>query len=451
MMIHRGYLLGTAAVCALVASASIASAGGFAVRQQSVSSQGAAYAGAAAGGDLSSMFWNPAAVTVKPGPGLNSESHYSLMIPHAEINVTSSSNPAFLGAPFSAGTNSGEIATLALASASYYSYNFTNFDKNLFLGFSFNSPFGLKTKPDNDLYAGSLIGRGSRLQTFNLSPTLGYKISPTLSIGVGAQLQYAKAHFSFASGTPNGPDTKYEGSGVAAGWTAGILWQPAAATSIGLGYRSGITQHLDGAYINTQVCSLNPLLCATPNNLFSVDAKSKIELPDTVTLSIRQSLTQSFRLLGTVEWANWGVLNELRVTGDGNSPVIFAPLPAPRAPIIGQTLANLPVGWTDGWFFALGGEYDVNQQLTLRAGGAYEITPIDSPTKRLIGIPDNDRIWASLGATYKWSESTSFDFAYSHVFVQDSTFDRTSLSGVRMTGTVDASVDIVSASIKSKW
>jgi long-chain fatty acid transport protein len=444
MTSRREYLLGTAAICAIVASATAVSAGGFAVRQQSVSSQGASYAGAAAGGDLSSMFWNPAAATVKPGPGLNSESHYSLMIPHAEINVTSSSNPAFLGAPFSTGTSSGDITSLALGSASYYSYQLSNFDKNLYLAFSLNSPFGLKTKPDNDLYAGSVIGRGSKLLTFNLAPTLGYKLSDTLSIGVGAQLQYAKAHFSFATGAPIGADTKFEGSGLAAGWTAGILWQPTSGTSIGLGYRSGITQELDGAYINTQ-----PVVPAL--GVLSIAAKAKLELPDTVTLSLRQSLTQSFRLLGTVEWTNWGVLNELRVTADGSSPVIFAPVPAPRAPFAGQTLANLPVGWTDGWYFALGGEYDWNQRLTLRAGGAYEITPIDSPTKRLVGIPDNDRIWASLGATYKWSETMSFDVAYSHLFIKDSTFDRTSLSGVRMTGGIEASMDIISVSMKSKW
>ena len=162
-----------------------------------------------------------------------------------------------------------------------------------------------------------------------------------------------------------------------------------------------------------------------------------------------QSLTQNFRLLGTVEWANWGVLNELRVTADGSSTVAFNG--ALQVPVPGQTLARLPVGWTDGWFFALGGEYDMNKRLTLRAGGAYEITPIDAPTKRLIGIPDNDRIWASVGATYKWSETMSFDLAYTHLFIKDSTFDRTSLTGIQMIGNIEASMDIVSVSVKSKW
>ncbi|MQA67450.1 MAG: transporter, partial [Alphaproteobacteria bacterium] len=38
-------------------------AGGFAIREQSVYGQGASFAGIAAGGALSGMFWNPAVMT----------------------------------------------------------------------------------------------------------------------------------------------------------------------------------------------------------------------------------------------------------------------------------------------------------------------------------------------------------------------------------------------------
>ena len=44
-------------------TAATANAGGFAVREQSAYFQGMSFAGAAAGGDLSGMFWNPAVMT----------------------------------------------------------------------------------------------------------------------------------------------------------------------------------------------------------------------------------------------------------------------------------------------------------------------------------------------------------------------------------------------------
>jgi long-chain fatty acid transport protein len=52
---------------AAVLLAAQAHAGGFAVREQSAYGMGSAYAGIAAGGALSAMFWNPATMTQMPG------------------------------------------------------------------------------------------------------------------------------------------------------------------------------------------------------------------------------------------------------------------------------------------------------------------------------------------------------------------------------------------------
>ena len=461
MSVQRGYLLGTAAVCALVAGSTVATAGGFAIREQSASSQGMSYAGNAANNDLSAMFWNPAAAANKTGPGLHSEAHNSLIVPRAEITVTSASHPnnpalnaAINGPAF--GNSSGDIGSIAVLGSSYYSYQFRDYDPNLFLGLAINSPFGLKTDLDRtfEQYKGAVVGRESKLITVNINPMLAYRISSSLSVGVGAQFQYGNARFSFATGLPSGADTRFDGTGVAVGATAGLMWKPTATTTVGLGWRSQLTQNLEGSYINT------PGANGFANPFSSVEARSTIELPNIITLSLRQSLTPSMRVMGTVEWSQWSRLQELRVYSNGNSPAFFAGgiiIPTvsggaqlqPTLP--GSLIGRLPVGWSDGWFFALGGEYDINRQLTVRAGAGYEISPIDDPRKRLIGIPDNNRIWTSLGATYKWSETMSFDFAYSHLFVEDSTLNRDSLSGFNVVGKVDASTDIISVSMKSKW
>jgi long-chain fatty acid transport protein len=38
---------------------------------------------------------------------------------------------------------------------------------------------------------------------------------------------------------------------------------------------------------------------------------------------------------------------------------------------------------------------------------------------RSVRIPDNDRYWLSLGASYKISDSMTANLAYSHVFIKD--------------------------------
>ena len=34
-------------------------------------------------------------------------------------------------------------------------------------------------------------------------------------------------------------------------------------------------------------------------------------------------------------------------------------------------------------------------------------------------LPDNDRLWLSVGATYNWNERLALELAYSHIFVDD--------------------------------
>ena len=65
----RVTLIGTVAAVALVAGAAAAIAGGFAIREQSAESQGASFAGNAAGTSLGAMYWNPAAAANKTRPG----------------------------------------------------------------------------------------------------------------------------------------------------------------------------------------------------------------------------------------------------------------------------------------------------------------------------------------------------------------------------------------------
>ena len=56
-----------AALLSALGATDQANAGGFAVREQSSYFQGSGFAGTAAGGDISSMFWNSAAITTVPG------------------------------------------------------------------------------------------------------------------------------------------------------------------------------------------------------------------------------------------------------------------------------------------------------------------------------------------------------------------------------------------------
>ena len=160
-------------------------AGGFAVREQSSSAQGASFAGSAAGFDLSSMYWNPAAVTRKSG--INSESHAALILGQSDLTATAGT----LDDPALGDATSGNIGDPALAPASYANYQLGQF----YVGVSINSPFGLTTKPERN-WRGRSLGQTSELLTINAAPTVGYKIMPGVAVAAGAQVQYINARLT---------------------------------------------------------------------------------------------------------------------------------------------------------------------------------------------------------------------------------------------------------------
>jgi len=392
-----------AALCAGMVFSTSAFAGAFAVREQSSYYQGMSFAGAAAGDDLSSMFWNSAAAAA--APGINVQANAALVLPHTEIDVTGG---AFAGAFGTAG--SGDIGAPTLVPATYANYQFS---EKLFLGVGLNSGFGFTTKPDNTNYAGSPIGITSEIFSVNINPNLAYKLTDTFTVGVGLQVQYVDVRLR--SGTDNGvlagtptplppglptalPGRETEGDDWGVGATAGVIWKPAQGTSIGVGYRSPIDVELEGTCTNVGATNAPLGGCAAAGEPVTAD----FTLPELVSIGLSHQLTERFRVLGTIEWTNWSRLGTPLVLDTGGTPV-----------------DALELEYEDGWYYSIGAEYAYSPDLTLRAGLAYEESPVKDDTRNVF-LPDDDRIWLSVGATAKLTESTKVDLGYSHLFIEDS-------------------------------
>ena len=439
----RSGLLASSAVTALLALAGAAEAGGFAVREQSAEFQGMSFAGnAASGGGLSGMFWNPAVAAYAPA-GIYTESHFSGIFGHVSMMGDTTN---VLGNSVGLPQNSGNIANPAVVPSSYMSYRLND---RWVAALSINAPLGLSTEPANRTWSGQTFARTSEIKTMNFTPTLAYKLMPTVSIGVGLQIEHMDGRLKSASGL-TGPladqNTIIKGSDTSIGFTAGVNWTPSEHTAIGLGYRSSINHDLKGTI------SAPSFIPGIGFTTLGASIQAPLNTPDTVTLSLRHELTERFSILATGEWSHWSRVDKLDIVCQGNgSP------PAPTlCPTGGRIITSLPLGWHDGWMVALGGEYKATDQLKLRTGVAYEASPIQNATERTQRTPDVDRIWASAGATYKWSEKVAFDLGYSHIFgIGNGDIDRTSGTPgtptfLHYVGKVDSSADIVSASLKVK-
>ncbi|WP_262030943.1 OmpP1/FadL family transporter [Microvirga sp. Mcv34] len=428
-LLSRSLSLAAVSAAALIVAQGNAHAGAFALREQSATAQGYSFAGAASGsGYLSSMFWNPAVITMMPGWW--SEGHASLVIPQVDINPLPSVPTFVFG-------GSGDIGEDALVPSGYSSFQIND---TFWVGLSSTSPYGLVTDPRQN-WSGQLYSRSSRIFSVNVNPVLGVKVNDWFSFAVGPSLQYfdirLKRAVPFpgapaASATlPGAPSAILDGDDIGFGFTAGVTITPFAGTTIGIGYRSQVEHELEGSLEAPRgsIAALGPFS--------NVPITAKLKTPDQLTIGISQVITPAITVHAGFEWTNWSVLKTPLVTGPG-----------------GVTVTDIPLNYEDGYFYSLGADYKLNDQWTLRAGLAYEQSPIDTEI-RSTRLPDNDRIWASIGAGYQWNDRLSFDVAYTHIFTRETDIrilpGHQDFEGLPFVANVDASVDIISAGLRYRW
>jgi long-chain fatty acid transport protein len=410
-----------------------ASAGGFGLRDQSAVGEGDAFAGAAAGGALSSMFWNPATMTQIQGGGV--EGVATAILPHVDQNPAAGS--ALLG--FGGAKDTGEPALLP---AGYLSKQIS---QSVWLGLALNSPFGLTTN-FADPWAGRNYSLSTGINTYNAAPSVAWRVTDWLSVGVGAQIQFGRADLNLGLGPfPGLPvnqlgQAHLAGSGWGFGATAGITVTPGPNTTIGVGWRSAVNQKIDGELD----VGLPAPFSALPGSTAG-PANTTVALPDVVSVGLRHRFDDRWTVMATAEWSNWSRIGTSLVNSGAGGP----------AAILGNPV-TLPFQFRDGWFYSIGAEYVLNPKYTFRGGVGYEISPVTDQVRIPI-LPDTNRIWLSAGFTYKMLPNLALDVGYTHLFFQDANINITAtsgnpwFSGVNYVGNASVGIDIFSLGFRYQF
>jgi long-chain fatty acid transport protein len=418
----------TVSVGALLA-AGAASASSFAIRSgQSAEGLGMSYAGAAAGGiGMGSMAWNPATITMFPGR--HSQWNLTYLNANADYQPTSITRlgaPNGPASPIQNGT--GNIGgDGSLIPASYFAWQLTD---RLWLGWTTGAPFGLRSKPENQVHAAQVYGRSAKVQTINVSPTIGYQVNDWLSVGAALQVQYFDAKLKQAAvSAPTSPPVIIEGDTIDFGYRFGLTLTPLQGTTIGLAYRSSVRQTLDGTL-------------RTP--LGVVPVKANLNLPDSVVLGVSQVINDQWQAHLGVEWTNWSRFRNIPIVNQLNG------LPA----------TSLNFQYDDSWFFSAGAEYRYNRDLTLRAGVGYELSAVNDQNRQIF-IADNDRLWLSVGASYQVTDKLKLDLGYTYIHVNKASVNytgahpqqqvQTPAQRVFYTAEAEPYIHIVSAGLTYRW
>ncbi len=409
-------------ICAAVATLSMAGtvqAAGFALLEQNASGAGVAYAGKAAiGEDASAAWFNPASMSRLKERQVVLGGHY--------IDLNSEFN--------NEGTTPGTGRDVGDFGSEGYIPNFhlvVPFNDRINFGLSVATPFGLKTDYQPD-WIGRFQGITSDIKSVNINPSASFKVNEHWSVGAGVSAQKLDAKLSSVVTLPVVGEslTTIAGDGWGYGFNLGVIGQITAATRVGVAYRSSIEQDLEG-----NVTFSGPA-AASQNS----DLRSKIRLPASLAISSVTELTPKWQLLTDATWTEWTTIQKLQ----------FDRVNA------GGTAAPIPVQdyeWKNSWRFAVGGIYKYSDTINLKAGVAYDITPVPDE-RRKVRLPDEDRITFAVGSQYKFDKATTFDVAFQYVMPDKAKIDSTEQAGVtpsRVLGTAEGDAFILSGQVSYKF
>ncbi|MBS1131484.1 MAG: Membrane protein involved in aromatic hydrocarbon degradation [Proteobacteria bacterium] len=396
-----------------------ASASGFQLLEQNASGLGNSYAGSAAVAEnASTIFYNPAGMTQLKGlqvsGGLTAiHTSYKFSDQGSSVGVLQNSG------------NGGDGGGWGYLPNAYISWEAT---KDLYLGLGIGAPFGLKTEYNNPWQGGAQSLKFD-IKTVNINPSIAWRANEFVSIGAGINYQKASAEYerqvSVSTATRAATKMTLDLDDDAWGWNVGVLFNIAPSTKVGLSYRSAVKYDLTGDIKFDGPVAQNPLLGGAVTNRA---AKATLKLPDTWILSATHVLNDRFELLGDISWTGWSSIPKVDVINAQTTGV---------GAVSGNVAQTLDTDFRDTWRVAAGANYRYTDALKFKFGVAYDQTPVQGASTRLVSLPDNNRIWLSFGTQWKPTKDSALDLGIAHLFVKDSKIDndQSAAGRGRVTGT----------------
>lgn len=364
-------------------------AAGFANTAQSATSTGLGGVGAANPDEPNSSYYNPAAMTTRDS--FNVYVGDTLIKPNVTYDgpgddVDTQTEGGFLPPP-----------NLHIA---------VPFGGNMAAGVGVVLPYGLTIEWPDD-WAGRDQIRRQRLTTVDINPNFAYRLNNIpLSLAVGAQFILGSVELENTTilRSDREVDAHIGGSGFGVGATAAVLYQPLEELSLGLNYRSASKLNMDGrAHFEGEE--------GTPFEGTFVDqeASTSITLPHSIVAGVGYDIDKVF-VEFDVGFTTWSTYDEVNLEftrpceegdqgcepGETNPPT-----------------STITADWFDSPTFRLGVQYDLMENLPIRTGVAYDLTPIPDETVSP-SLPGNNRAVFSLGTGYTWNKIRG-DLAYMFV------------------------------------
>lgn len=421
-------------------------ASGFQNYDWSSASLGNAHAGSAArADDASTAFTNPAGLVVlnkRQAVGAS-----TFILGNFDFDFSSATTP--FGNPMTtangtAGNIHDNAAVPAALPALHYSHPYS---QNLAFGMSMTVPFGLATDYETTSVQRYMATR-SELLTVDLNPSVSYRITKQLSVGLGASAQYMRATLNkmgdavaacwagvsvlgvegddcvvagLAMDTSGNFNNDFEVHNKADDWgfgvNAGAIWSFNDTTRLGLHYRSKVRHDLKGnaeffgSGINKLLGHADLVTVVNSFGLVNQKVWGTMDLPEIITLSFFHALNPKWDFLADAAYTRWIRFEKLTLNYEKLAAVdLDAGTVTPGKSV--TTAQN----YHNTWRASVGANHHCNKNWTARFGYMFDRSPVQDPF-RTARLPDKDRHWGAVGVQYLTdNKAFAFDMSYAHVF-----------------------------------
>jgi len=398
------------AIAVAVVSAPLAQAAGFYLKEQSVVSQGVAFAGAGARQDTaSSVYFNPAGIA-----GMNSqiEGGTHLLMPNQEVTGT---------------TALGGLATTTqkpLGNSMIPNFYYTRPIGDGVFGFGISAPFGSKNEYSTD-FVGALDSYYNKLKTIDYSFAYGRAAGDNTRLGAALVYQTADIKQSKRLSPLSASTATLEGDSSAIGLTLGVQTDFENGGTLGITWKKAIDQDIEGT--NTISATIPSVIAAG-----TYSASGTLKLPSMLSVSLNTPISDSTNLLVDITRYGWSRYDKLDVTTNFGGVL---------------STTSSPQNYTDTTSYAVGLEHNYGNGYVARAGVHFDPTPTND-TDRSFSTPDGDRTWLALGVSKTTDTGLTWDFAYTRMQVEDTALNR-AITGVgTASATAESSFNIISIGIR---
>jgi long-chain fatty acid transport protein len=356
----------------------LAQAQGFQVNLQGQKQQAMGGTGTGVALDEASVFFNPGAVS------------------HLEKNgVSVGISPTIANSTFESSGSQSQARSNSPVSTPFTGYAVFGAEESKFkFGLGVYTPFGSTMKWE-DGWAGRF--QLTKLQLFSvfIQPTVSFKISD--KVGIGAGFVYGVGKIDLRRDLPvvdsdgNYGSAKLTGNASGVGFNAGIYLKPIEKLSIGITYRSQVNMKVNSG--NAEFTVPQSLSSNFPNGKFT----SSLPLPQVISIGVGVTPIEKLLITADVNFIGWSSYKTLEFDYENNTSSLQ------------DTKSER--NYKDTYSFRLGGQYDVKENFRVRAGIAYQLTPVQdgyvTPE-----VPDANKISYTAGIGYKFADKLTVDASF---------------------------------------